>query len=340
MAAKDIHPIVWIVGIGAILYFGGFLNLGGVTPTPQTHLACVSNMCSVVSGAGTNECTTVGTTCAPPPAGEYCDTTTTPSVDFLCRDLENKGTSVTCTVHYITTNGDNTAIQTDDDGLNLALDAKDHIEYYINSTGWYGIHGTYDVPCKEEPKVTVPMKDWLKGASTIQLFQEDDGLLVSTTATERVEIGNAPTIKMVYYGGSKDYIQDALFFCEADLTYWDDVLLDGQTGTSALAPNNFAPGAATGANPGGVYVNDKTFGAWKLGDITSAPITKYVKFDSDDTNDAGSTNLANVTCYIEDQDWFIDENKGTFEYGASDENDASVALPMNAGNVTLYIGDT
>ena len=329
MAAKDISPVVWIIGIGAVLYFGGFLNLGGgVTPTPQTHLACVSNVCSVVSGAGTNECTTVGVTCVPAPPGEYCDPTVTPSLDFLCRDIQNKGTSITCTAHYIR-NSDG-VIQTDDDGLNIALNKDDSIEYFVNSTGWYGVHGILDMPCDEEPRVTVLMKDDTSSMS-LQFFAEDDNLVMSEgTNTEAVAAADTPSIQFKYSATTEDYVQDGLFFCQYDKTYYDTVLFNDAKGDSSLIPGHFVATAASGDEIG----HDTAVGAWKLGDVygTTAKVATVV-FDTDDTNDA--TNY-NVSCKIDDMDWYIDEDLGAFKYDSADENDADVGHGYY--NVSFYTG--
>lgn len=298
------NPLV----IGAIVlvaaYALGYINIGGVT-TPAAPAD---------DGGDDDECIS----------------TTTPNLDVLCRDIENTGTAVTCTMHYIV-NGDG-VIQTDADATNIALDSKDNIEYYVNATGWYGVHGTYNVPCKEEPRLTILMKDY--GVSpTNQFFAEDDGLLMSSSAnSEAVAAGDTPVLEYRYYANVEDYVQDANFFCQFDKTYYDTVLFNGEKGSGRLVPVHFSTGLGLGETG-----QDSTSGGWSLGDLkgTTAQVA-FVTFDTDDTNDATGFN---VSCYLEDQDWYINEDAGIFEYGMSDENDADVAQTTAwTKNITMYTG--
>lgn len=318
--AKNEWIVPAIIIVVALYLFGGFGGKEPVTPT----VACGNGICE--TGENNINCP------ADCKTEIICDSTTTPSLDFLCRDIENKGTSIICTAHYIVTNGDG-LIQTDADATNVALNAKDNIEYYINSTGWYGVHGTYTVPCEEEPRLTILMKDYAT-TPTQQLFAEDDGLLMSEgTNTEAVAAADQPSLKYIYYANTEDYVQDALLFCQFDKTYYDDVLYDDDAGDSSLIPRHFSVTAAGGDEAG----HDGSAGAWSLGDIKGTKQNIHtLTFDTDDTNDA--TNY-NVSCKLDDQDWFINEDKGIFEYGSADENDADIAQTTAwSMNVTFYSG--
>ena len=292
------NPLVIGVIVLVAAWALGFINIGGlITPTTPTQ-------------------PTIPTTPI-----VTCDSTTTPSMDFLCRDIDNVGTTVPCTAHYIV-NGDG-VIQTDDDATNIAFNARDQVEYFVNATGWYGVHGTMTVPCQEEPRMTIKMKDY-GTTPTMQFFCEDDGLLMTadgSSNTEEVAAADEPTLEFKYYGNTEDYVQDGTFWCEFDKTYFDDVLLNGDKGSGSLIPTHFSFSA-------GETGMDGTAGGWSLGDLhgtsaTSASLT----LDTDDTNDATGFN---ISCYIDDKDWYIDEDDGIFAYGASDENDADIGQTYNA----------
>lgn len=305
--AVNLMLILALVGIVAIALFA-MKQLGGKAELPDIGLQVTPDKVTPV----TMPC-------------EY-----SPSLTFNCVDIENKGTSVTCTVHYKRDSG---IISTDADGTSVTLNPYEHIEYMVNSTGWYSVHGDYTVPCEPKPTVDVFMKDYAT-SPVLQFYAEDDGLVISTTATEKIEAGDAPVIKFIYYGDPEDYVQDSVFFCDTDKTYSDDVTLDGSKGDSNLIPDHYVHSSSGAA---GQNLLDTTEGGWSLGDIRGTVTgTKYLSFDTDDTNAAGGT--MNATCYLADQGWYIDEDAGSFEYGADDENTADIDQDTFKFNVTLYTG--
>ena len=56
--------------------------------------------------------------------------------------------------------------------------------------------------------------------------------------------------------------------------------------------------------------------------------------DTDDDNDATGYN---VSCYMDDQDWFIDEDGGKFGYGSSDESDADVGQTYTSESFNINV---
>ena len=265
-----------------------------------------------------------------------CQSDTTPDQDATCVDADNSGTAITCGVSYRINDG---PVQYDGDGDIADLPVGAKVEYLYNSSSNYAVHGIVEsVPCVASYPLPILMKDWATTV-TMSFFQQDDqgSSLVSATATEKLEAADVVGIKTAIEGDNEDYYQDPIYFCDIDRTYHDDVttttygLSDNTEFLSADVPEFHSSTLTSSAHDG-------TKGAWALGnDIhgTSARLITTI-LDTDDTNAAGDN--TNMTCHLDDRDWFVDNKKGIFTYGANDENDVDVGQAMV--NVTLYSGSS
>lgn len=314
--------LLLVVGVGVYGFKQGwFEGLGGGAETAaaagQTGAA----------GAGNPEAT-VGLS------------TTSPQLDFIGRDIENKGTAVAIGVSYKR----NGLINYDADGLDIDVSPGESIEFLVNSTsGYYSVHskdtsqlsatkgtfsgGKYVVPYDENPQVSVLMKRHGTSA-TIQMYCEDDGLLNSNDATEAVTATQTPKIITKLLGHAERYVQDPLLVSQYDKTYWDTDMFKAGNYPTLATPSCFVANdtAADG---------DRT---WNVGgDLVGNEIREFTfTWDSDDTNNAGDTIYEMV--YLEDQDYYIDEDEGTLDnYGPCDENDADVGINTRIINHTFRV---
>lgn len=260
---------------------------------------------------------------APTPTVTLCDSATSPSLDIITVDIENKGTAVTAGCSYKVDGG---LIRYDGDCLNIPLNPGESIEYLANDTGWYSVKGTYTVECKEDPSVDVLMKQHATGAS-IQFYCEDDGLLNAAGTTESIAASEEPKILTKLIGQTEKYVQDPTFICEYDKTYFSPDKFNAGAYTKISTPDHFSANSTD--------FNDGTR-AWAIKtDLAGGDIVEFIT-----TVDATTTDpvtAAPIFCYLDDHDWFINEDDGTFEYGASDEASADVGMDAGLINVTLHV---
>ena len=301
---------------------------------------------------------------ATPTGAIECLSTTTPQVTFNCLDLANKGTAVTADVVYRVGGG---GIQVADCDTAINFNSGQKVEFLINKSSWYTLHSDatsvllsdasdivpaitllnpekqillstdkkngeivgnqYIVPCEEKATVGVYLKG-LATTATMQLYSEDDNLLVSYTNTESIVASENPKIQGKILGQVDKYIQDPMIIAQYSKTYFD---------VKDFAINNYlATGTPTHTS---IYntTKDNADRAWLVSDYKNIKPGDIVPLLI--TMDATTTDPIDPNhpiFFIDDADWFIDEKDGTFKYGRDDENGADVGLGQQV-NATLWI---
>ena len=321
--------VIIIVAIGIVALTGGF-NKGGYV---RNWFAEDTGAQTGAVGAGAK----TGASGTGQPDATVGLSTTSPQLDIRCVDIANPGINVGCGVSYIR----NGVINYDSDGLDIDASPDDIIEFIANSTGWYGVHssqtnvlaankgvftgGKYIVPYDENPEISVQMKDYATSIS-VQFFCEDDDELMTSSVTEAITDGDQPNIRTRITGDFEDYLQDAIYWCEYDATYFDSISTSLGSATEDI-PEHFTFSNAS---------SDKKKGAWLIGDIESSEVINFITVL--DVDDSVSATAQNPICNLDDRGWYVDEDKGKFMYGSSDEDDEDIYQAYD--NTSIYVTST
>ena len=240
--------------------------------------------------------------------GDAGITAVTPALSFDCVDIHNPQTSVACTANYKLNNG---PVKQDSDGSAVSVAAGDEVEYFINSSGYYGVHGSMTMPTKNIESVGISMLDY-DTAPTIQVTNQlgtYGGLRNTAAQPERLAANGQPKPAVEVLSSYKDGIMGATLIVDFAKTNIDDV-------TSSKGVDGQEPDSLTHNSTVGRATAD-AFRSFVLGDLNADPAKGTSEnFGLTINIDVSSTayGSANMTLGITDKDWYRDQNGG-FSYG-------------------------
>lgn len=232
-------------------------------------------------------------------------TSSTPQLNFACADLHSPSTSVTCGA-WIKINGG--LPKYDADASSIDVSVGDEVEYMINSSGYYRETGKFTMPDKNTQTTDVLLVNY-DTAPTIQIYNQDDGLINTASASEALaaNCNDAQTVKVL--SSYKDGIKGATFVVDFVRTNVDDITFS--LGSDIQEPDSLTHNTSAGRG------SADTFRSVLIGDMNTNPeITTSENKEFTFTVDCGSSayGTANMTVGLIDKDYFID-NKGGFSYG-------------------------
>jgi hypothetical protein len=195
----------------------------------------------------------------------------------------------------------------------ISLSKGDKVEYLINSSLYTDARGSYTMDCGAQT-VNGEMLNALDQLAdlTINVWNEDDGDLNSATNTQPLTNNDVKQLDIRLTPANKKGGKDCIMSFDYNITTYDKVEFVGMavaiTPTYETASNtantvrSFALKAADGGN---VIENSEVLKGKVLIDVKDT-----------DPSGIGSRIFYDVNC----ADYYVDDNKGTFEYGLEDEN--------------------
>lgn len=252
-----------------------------------------------------------------------CDSTTTPAISFIATEKYNAATTPTgYTVVYKL----GTQVGLSQVATSTAISASpgDVIEYLVNATGYYTVHGTMTVPCEEVTQINVEMADF-DTSTTFSYFNSDDNNANSDTNPLDITTSEkGEFVKLTTSTTWEDSVQDAFLYCTYNNTAFEKPTSD--LGSHAVP--DFVASAANVKNVG-FDLGTLTVGTGVSTDVEGMRINLPAE------DDQNPTLASNITCYINDYDWFVGTD-GKFKYDYQNDLDAEVGQTAPS-NFIIYI---
>lgn len=225
------------------------------------------------------------------------------------------------------------------DGSTIAVTYGDKIAIYYaeNASGYYAAKQEFVVPCTASFSTADSNLDGDKykiianGSTTswkFQFYNDDDGELNTAGGSgpnESIAAADMSTNLLKLTWQSKSGFSpygNAIITCRYNSSSYDELdLISTDVAVTSIPTPTFRSNAISKA---GFSMESWQFPGW------ATESTKVVEFfltiDSDDTNDPqeGATWLANVSCWLDDQDYFKNTVTGAMELGAETNEDADV----------------
>ena len=248
------------------------------------------------------------------------------------------GYAVTGEYARVFVNGVDKGLKKDSSTMGVTYGDKIDVYYAENATGYYAAKQAFVVPCTSSFSTADPALDGDKykvianSSSTswkVQFFNDDDGLLNTAANNESIAAADSANVEMKITWPSKTGLSpygDVVVTCLYNASLYDDLGLSSNEVTVGATPTpTFRANAISRA---GWNYESWQFGGWAT---ENAKVVKLnLNIDSDDTNDphqgsgGAGAGTSNISCWVDDSDWYKDGVTGAMKLGTESDVDADV----------------
>jgi len=279
-------------------------------------------------GGGADETTTTTTTPEVTGIGLVCGVDTT-TVDFKADDLKIPGTPVTSNATYWVNGVSKGVHSTDAAGFTASPTDEVDAVFALEAEDVYGDHVEgVKIECKGTQTISGQLYKQDSGAA-VTLF-DPNGVVNIAGSNFTVTQAESPKFELrMDSGNSKRYYgnpatgADNVMTCVFNYSQYDELILykDGQV---------VEPLAASPRIVSDVSGSEKT--SWGVPIIAGADMNGFqIEVVADDTVDPA----ADIPCYINDVDFYLNNKNGLIEFGVEDEEDADKGI---SGAVSFTLG--